>query len=59
MKFERLVLKNFGKFQDKEIVLKDGINICYGIIYNLQNISILIEPCFLKYNIRIMVSSQN
>lgn len=30
MKFERLVLKNFGKFQDKEIVLKDGINICYG-----------------------------
>ena len=30
MKIRELYLKNFGKFSDKRIVLKDGINIFYG-----------------------------
>lgn len=30
MKIRELYLKNFGKFSDKRIVLKDGINVFYG-----------------------------
>ncbi len=30
MKIRELYLKNFGKFSDKKIVLKDGVNIFYG-----------------------------
>lgn len=30
MKIERLNLKNFGKFSEKEIVLQKGINVVYG-----------------------------
>ena len=30
MKIRELYLKNFGKFSDKKIILKDGINVFYG-----------------------------
>ncbi len=30
MQFEELILKSFGKFKDKSIVLSDGINLIYG-----------------------------
>ncbi len=30
MKIRELYLKNFGKFSDKRIVLKDGVNVFYG-----------------------------
>lgn len=30
MQFRELILKNFGKFNDKKIMLSDGINLIYG-----------------------------
>mgnify|MGYP003205391100 CR=1 FL=1 len=30
MKITELILKNFGKFTNKQILLSDGINIIYG-----------------------------
>ena len=30
MKITELILKNFGKFTNKQILLTDGINIIYG-----------------------------
>ena len=30
MKITELILKNFGKFTNKQILLADGINIIYG-----------------------------
>ena len=30
MRIRELIIKNFGKFRDKSILLEDGINILYG-----------------------------
>ena len=30
MRIRELIIRNFGKFSDKDILLEDGINILYG-----------------------------